>query len=70
LTAREQKALQLIAERKSNKGLASALFVTPTAIETHRGRIMDQAGSAQHRGYRPAIAGIAAAPTECHCETA
>jgi two-component system response regulator NreC len=42
LTAREQKALQLIAERKSNKGLASALFVTPTAIETHRGRIMDK----------------------------
>ncbi len=34
--------LQLIAEGKSNKEAAVALFVSPTTIETHRARIMDK----------------------------
>ena len=42
LTAREREVLQLIAEGKSNKESAAALFVSPTTIETHRARIMDK----------------------------
>ena len=42
LTPREREVLQLIAEGKSNKEAASALFVSPTTIETHRARIMDK----------------------------
>jgi two-component system response regulator NreC len=42
LTAREREVLQLIAEGKSNKDAAAALFVSPTTIETHRARIMDK----------------------------
>jgi DNA-binding NarL/FixJ family response regulator len=42
LTPREREVLQLIAEGKSNKEVASALFVSPTTIETHRARIMDK----------------------------
>ena len=42
LTPREREVLQLIAEGKSNKVAATALFVSPTTIETHRARIMDK----------------------------
>jgi DNA-binding NarL/FixJ family response regulator len=42
LTPREREVLQLIAEGKSNKESAAALFVSPTTIETHRARIMDK----------------------------
>jgi two-component system, NarL family, response regulator NreC len=42
LTPREREVLQLIAEGKSNKEVAQALFVSPTTIETHRARIMDK----------------------------
>ena len=42
LTPREREVLQLIAEGKSNKEAAAALFVSPTTIETHRARIMDK----------------------------
>jgi DNA-binding NarL/FixJ family response regulator len=42
LTPREREVLQLIAEGKSNKEAAVALFVSPTTIETHRARIMEK----------------------------
>ncbi len=42
LTAREREVLQLIAEGKSNKEAAAALYVSPTTIETHRARIMEK----------------------------
>jgi two-component system response regulator NreC len=42
LTPREREVLQLIAEGKSNKEAAAALFVSATTIETHRARIMDK----------------------------
>jgi two-component system response regulator NreC len=42
LTPREREVLQLIAEGKSNKEAAAALFVSTTTIETHRARIMDK----------------------------
>jgi two-component system response regulator NreC len=42
LTPREREVLQLIAEGKSNKEAAAALFLSPTTIETHRARIMDK----------------------------
>ncbi|MGH9660706.1 MAG: response regulator [Bryobacteraceae bacterium] len=42
LTPREREVLQLIAEGKSNKEVASLLFVSPTTIETHRARVMEK----------------------------
>jgi two-component system response regulator NreC len=36
LTTREREILQLLAERKSNKEIASALNLSPYTIETHR----------------------------------
>jgi two-component system, NarL family, response regulator NreC len=36
LTSREREILQLLAERKSNKEIASALNLSPYTIETHR----------------------------------
>jgi two-component system, NarL family, response regulator NreC len=42
LTPREREVLQLIAEGRSNKEAAAALFVSPTTIETHRARIMEK----------------------------
>ena len=46
LTPREREVLQLIAEGKSNKEVAAALFVSPTTIETHRARIYRKLGLA------------------------
>jgi DNA-binding NarL/FixJ family response regulator len=42
LTAREQEVLQLLAEGKSNKEVASVLRISPKTVETHRARIMSK----------------------------
>jgi len=42
LTAREREVLQLLAEGKSNKEVASALKISPKTVETHRARIMSK----------------------------
>ncbi len=44
LSNREREVLQLIAEGKSTKEIASKLFVSVKTIETHRKQIMDEVG--------------------------
>jgi DNA-binding NarL/FixJ family response regulator len=42
LSGREREVLQLIAEGKSTKEIAEALFVSVKTIETHRQQIMSK----------------------------
>ena len=42
LTTREREVLQLLAEGKSNKEVASFLRISPKTVETHRARIMSK----------------------------
>lgn len=42
LTVREREVLQLLAEGKSNKEVASFLRISPKTVETHRARIMSK----------------------------
>ncbi len=42
LTSREREVLQLIAEAKTNKEIATALNLSPYTVESHRGRIMEK----------------------------
>ena len=44
LTPREREVLELIAEGRSNQGIADALVVTPGAVEKHISRIFDKLG--------------------------
>ncbi|MCR9248641.1 MAG: response regulator transcription factor [bacterium] len=44
LTKKEREVLQLVAEGKSTKEIAKALFVTVKTIETHRYRLMKRLG--------------------------
>ncbi|MCC6367248.1 MAG: response regulator transcription factor [Bryobacterales bacterium] len=44
LTEREREVLQLLAEGKSNKDVASLLNVSPYTVETHRTHIMQKLG--------------------------
>jgi len=42
LSAREREVLQLLAEGKSTKEIATTLDIAPTTVETHRRQIMDK----------------------------
>jgi two-component system, NarL family, response regulator NreC len=42
LTAREREILQMVAEGKSNKEIASLLHLSPYTIETHRANMMEK----------------------------
>jgi DNA-binding NarL/FixJ family response regulator len=42
LTSREREVLQLIAEGKTNKDIATALNLSVYTVEAHRGRIMEK----------------------------
>jgi two-component system response regulator NreC len=42
LTSREREVLQLIAEGKTNKEIATALELSTYTVESHRGRIMEK----------------------------
>jgi DNA-binding NarL/FixJ family response regulator len=44
LTNREREVLQLFAEGKTTKQIASCLYVSVKTIETHRKKIMDKLG--------------------------
>jgi DNA-binding NarL/FixJ family response regulator len=44
LTAREREVLQHLAEGKTNKEAAAALFISAKTVETHRAQIMDKLG--------------------------
>lgn len=42
LSTREREVLQLIAESKTNKDIANALYLSVYTVEAHRGRIMEK----------------------------
>lgn len=42
LTSREREILQLLAEGKANKEIASALNISPYTVETHRSHILEK----------------------------
>jgi DNA-binding NarL/FixJ family response regulator len=42
LSSREREVLQLIAESRTNKGIAAALHLSVYTVEAHRGRIMEK----------------------------
>ena len=42
LSEREREVFQLIAEGKVNKEIATLLSISPSTVETHRGRIMEK----------------------------
>jgi len=42
LTSREQEILQLLAEGKANKEVASTLNISPYTVETHRAKLMEK----------------------------
>jgi DNA-binding NarL/FixJ family response regulator len=44
LTTREREILQLLAEGKTNKEVAAALYISPYTVETHRGNILEKLG--------------------------
>ena len=44
LTEREKEVLQLIAEGKTNKDVASLLNLSPQTIESHRANLMQKLG--------------------------
>jgi len=44
LTAREREILQLLAEGKTNKEVASDLNISPYTVETHRAHILEKLG--------------------------
>jgi len=44
LTNRERDVLQLAAESKTNKEIASLLNISPTTVETHRANLLQKLG--------------------------
>lgn len=56
LSPREQEVLALVAEGRSNKAIAEALFVSPNTIKTHVASLL----SKLHAGTRVELAAIAA----------
>lgn len=51
LTEREREVLGLMAEGRTNAGIASALFVSVSAVEKHSNAIFDKLGLVAERGY-------------------
>ena len=45
LTDRQREILQLIAEGKSTKEIASTLFISIKTVEVHRARVMEKLGA-------------------------
>jgi DNA-binding NarL/FixJ family response regulator len=60
LTPREREVLELMAEGRSNKGIAEVLVVTPAAIEKHITAIFSKLGvSAETADHRRVLAVLA-----------
>jgi DNA-binding NarL/FixJ family response regulator len=60
LTPREHDVLGLVAEGRSNQGIAEALVITPGAVEKHISRIFDKLGLAAAEGdHRRVLAVLA-----------
>ena len=62
LTAREREVLALMAEGRTNVGIARRLWLTERTVETHVGTILTKLGLAGGRGAQPPGAGGADAP--------
>ena len=59
LTPREREVLELMAEGRSNQGIAEQLVVTPPAVEKHVTSIFAKLGVGRRRRGPPARAGRA-----------
>ncbi|WP_449302010.1 response regulator [Promicromonospora vindobonensis] len=51
LTEREREVLSLMAEGRTNAGIAAALFVSTSAVEKHSNAIFDKLGLVAEGGY-------------------
>ncbi|GAA1868909.1 response regulator transcription factor [Myceligenerans crystallogenes] len=58
LTSREQEVLGLMAQGRTNAGIAAALFVSVSAVEKHANAIFDKLGLAAETGYNRRVLAI------------
>ena len=58
LTEREREVLGLMAEGRTNAGIASALFVSTSAVEKHSNAIFDKLGLLTEDGYNRRVQAI------------
>jgi DNA-binding NarL/FixJ family response regulator len=58
LTEREREVLGLMAEGRTNAGIASALFVSTSAVEKHSNAIFDKLGLLAEEGYNRRVLAI------------
>jgi DNA-binding NarL/FixJ family response regulator len=59
LTTPEQRVARLVAEGRTNPGVANALGLTPRAVELHLSRIYRKLGVRTRRELEAALAGLA-----------
>jgi DNA-binding NarL/FixJ family response regulator len=58
LTEREREVLSLMAEGRTNAGIAAALFVSTSAVEKHSNAIFDKLGLLAEDGYNRRVQAI------------
>lgn len=72
LTPREREVLSLVAEGRTNAGIAHRLFLTERTVETHVASIMSKLGLAEsaheHRRVLAVLAWLGVAPTHATIE--
>jgi DNA-binding NarL/FixJ family response regulator len=60
LTGREREVLALVAEGRSNQGIAQALVLSPKTVEAHVGRIMSKLGVDDNPDYHRRVLAVLA----------